>query len=677
MKPPKSLPWYSSSETHANSQRGRRAFRNLARAGFACLVGLALINTPASSQAEQPPIKVTKVITDEFPLVRVQLAAWEAAGSLIVLIPNQNLRVSEDGVPLEVISVDPVDVGVRLAFVIDPGDGIRNTGVGLRKVYEIASGYLETFLVGRPWMMAGVDEVTVLVQEGDATELISPMSSDPGLVSQQIATYQPPTDSSFGAPPQAGAFTRTGLRRGLDELQFAPGSEDKPQALVLFTPGMRADTSDIAERAIEAGIPIHVVMAREAGTTFWDVALQPLAQVTGGEFATHYGTGGLEPLFETLTFRRQQLHITYRSNSAAAGTRQVLVEIDTSSGPLSATGQFSLELSPPKVEVVSPAPGAVINRQAVDRSDDASLAEPTFVTVVAEVEFPDGHPRELGQAQLLIDGAPSGQGQVVEGRTEITWDIRNYQDSSQTPVTLQVVLDDELGMQGQSSPRTVSVNFIEPAGSSTLDRILLYVSLAVGLASLAAAVFLFLNRGRLLPALQQAGESVSDFVERVTGRRTALVAKAYLVPLEGFEEPPQRSFEIYGTTAIGRSRKHADLLFHINDEDSAISRLHCTILDEDDHFAVRDEDSTNGTLVNGAKITPLESVRLHDGDTLDVAPIERGGLRFLFQLADVTGGRPEADDEHRQTRPRRISDFEAAGRDTSQGFEDLLKEPRD
>ncbi|HEY4666494.1 MAG TPA: FHA domain-containing protein, partial [Anaerolineales bacterium] len=436
-------------------------------------------------------------------------------------------------------------------------------------------------------------------------------------------------------------------------------------------------TSDIAERAIEAGIPIHVVMAREAGTTFWDVALQPLAQVTGGEFATHYGTGGLEPLFETLTFRRQQLHITYRSNSAAAGTRQVLVEIDTSSGPLSATGQFSLELSPPKVEVVSPAPGAVINRQAVDRSDDASLAEPTFVTVVAEVEFPDGHPRELGQAQLLIDGAPSGQGQVVEGRTEITWDIRNYQDSSQTPVTLQVVLDDELGMQGQSSPRTVSVNFIEPGGSSTLDRILLYVSLAVGLASLAAAVFLFLNRGRLLPALQQAGESVSDFVERVTGRRTALVAKAYLVPLEGFEEPPQRSFEIYGTTAIGRSRKHADLLFHINDEDSAISRLHCTILDEDDHFAVRDEDSTNGTLVNGAKITPLESVRLHDGDTLDVAPIERGGLRFLFQLADVTGGRPEADDEHRQTRPRRISDFEAAGRDTSQGFEDLLKEPRD
>ncbi len=229
-------------------------------------------------------------------------------------------------------------------------------------------------------------------------------------------------------------------------------------------------------------------------------------------------------------------------------------------------------------------------------------------------------------------------------------------------------------MQGESTPRTVSINYIQPTTADPIDRVLLFVSLGVALVSLAAAVLLFLNRQRLAPALQQAGESVADFVERVTGRRTALVAKAYLVPLDGFEVTPSRSFELYGTTAIGRSRKHADLLFHINDEDSAISRLHCTILDEDDHFSIRDEDSTNGTLVNGEKVTPLEAVRLHDGDTLDVAPIERGGLRFLFQLAQVTGDRPELDDDHRQTRPRRISDFESAGREPSDPLEDHLKQ---
>lgn len=635
---------------------------------------LAALPSPAASQEAEQPIQITNVITDDFPLVRVQLATWEAAGSIVVLVPNQNLRVIENNVPFEVLSVDPVDVGMRLAFVIDPGDGVRSTGVTLRNVYEIATGYLETFLVGRPWMMGGVDEAVVMVQEGDSTELVSPMSSDPELIAQQLSSYTPPTDSSIGRPSESGAFTKTALRRALDELQFAPGGEDKPRALILFTPGMRADTADLAQRAIDADIPIYVVMAREVQTAFWEVALEPLAEVTGGLFETHYNEGNLESMFQELTLRRQQLHVSYRSNSDAAGLRGVLIEVDTSSGTLAAAGQYSVDLAEPQVEVVSPAPGAVVNRQLLEGSEAPSEAEPTFITVVAEIEFPDGYPRQLGPAQLLVDGTPAGQGQVVDGRSEITWDIRAYQSAGQVPATIQVVASDELGLQGESSPRTVSINYIQPVDRDPIDRVLLFVALGVALLSLAAAVFMFVNRERLVPALQQAGESVADFVERVTGRRTALVAKAYLVPLEGFEQAPQRSFEIYGTTAIGRSRKHADLLFHINDEDSAISRLHCTILDEDDHFAIRDEDSTNGTLINGEKVTPLESVRLHDGDTIDVAPIERGGLRFLFQLAQVTGEQPEADDDHRQTRPRRISDFEAAGGDPSDMLDEYLKE---
>ena len=629
---------------------------------------LATLPGDAFSQEESQPIHVTHVVTDNFPMVNVQVAAWDTN---MIIIPNENLHVLEDGVPFEVESVAPVDVGVRIAFVVDPGDGVNNTGITLRTVYEIAGEYLETFMVGRPWMMAEVDEVTVLVQEGESTELISAMSSDPTLISQQLSSYVPPTN--IGRPSEAGAFSRTALRRGLDELQFVPGDLDRPQALVLFTPGMRADTSDLAERAIEAGIPIHVVMTRERESSFWEEALEPLASVTGGEFATHYGVDGLEPMFEDLVRRRQQLEVAYRTNSAAAGQRNVTVEVEGSGETFIANGQYSVELSPPDVEVISPAPGAVINRQAIERGADPSDAEPTFLTVVAEVDFPDGYERGMGAAQLLINGTPAGQGQVVEGRTEITWDIRSYQTIGQVPATLQVVLTDELGIQGQSSPRTVSVNYIEPAPAGT-PQWLLIVTMAVALASLAAVVFLFLNRQHLAPALAGAGESISDFVERVTGRRTALVAKAYLVPLEGFEELPQRSFEIYGTTAIGRSRKHADLLFHINDEDSAISRLHCTILDEDDHFAIRDEDSTNGTLVNGEKITPLESMRLHDGDTVDVAPIERGGLSFLFQLADVAGGQPDLNDERRSTQPRRISDFEAAADEVGDTYDEFLED---
>ena len=381
-------------------------FPRLRHALLAALLLATCFPLAASSQAEGQPLRVTKLIADEFPLVKVQIATWEASGALLVLIPDQNLRVSEDGVSYPVLSIEPVNVGVRLAFIIDAGDGARNTGVGLRRVVEIANEYLQTFLIGRPWMVAGVDQITVLVQEGDSTELVSPMSSDPGLIAQQLTAYTPPSDGAIGNPAQPGDFTRTGLRRALDELQFAPGGEDKPSAVVLFTPGMAADTSDLAQRAIDAGIPIHVVMTRDTPTTRWETALRPLAQVTGGLFETHYGTGDLEPMFEDLTLKRQQFHVAYRSTSPALGQRLVGVEIDGPSGPLVASGQYSVTLSPPAIEILSPAPGTLLNRQGQEGSDSPEDAEPTFLSVVAEVTWPDGLPRLLGPAQLLVDGRP-------------------------------------------------------------------------------------------------------------------------------------------------------------------------------------------------------------------------------------------------------------------------------
>ncbi len=244
---------------------------------------------------------------------------------------------------------------------------------------------------------------------------------------------------------------------------------------------------------------------------------------------------------------------------------------------------------------------------------------------------------------------------MIEGSTRITWDIRSYQKEGQVPAMLQVQVEDELGLQAVSREVAVAIEYVPPedTGLDLPTSVMVYVSLGVALVAVALAVYLFINRARVAPALQHAGESIVDFVERVTGRRTALVARAFLVPLEGFDKPPSRPFEIYGTTAIGRSRRHADLLFHRGDEDSPISRLHCTILDEDDHFAIRDEDSTNGTLVNDERLIALEPIMLHDGDVIDVAPLERGGLRLLFQYAGAEGELTEMEDEFRRTRPRR------------------------
>jgi hypothetical protein len=205
---------------------------------------------------------------------------------------------------------------------------------------------------------------------------------------------------------------------------------------------------------------------------------------------------------------------------------------------------------------------------------------------------------------------------------------------------------------------TIAIRYVppEPGGIEPDQHIILYASAGIALLSLGLALFLFFNRSRVGPAFQEARDGIVDFVERVTGRRTALVARAFLVPLEGFDEPPSKSYEVYGTTAIGRSRRHADLLFHIGEENSPISRLHCTLLDEDDHFSIRDEDSSNGTFVNGEKLIPLQAIKLHDGDMVDIAALERGGIRLMFQLARLDGEEPRLEQEVRKTRPRQLMD---------------------
>jgi pSer/pThr/pTyr-binding forkhead associated (FHA) protein len=50
-----------------------------------------------------------------------------------------------------------------------------------------------------------------------------------------------------------------------------------------------------------------------------------------------------------------------------------------------------------------------------------------------------------------------------------------------------------------------------------------------------------------------------------------------------------------------------------------VSRLHCQLVATDDSLQVKDLESTNGTFVNGKRITTAE---LKDGDTLAVGRFE-------------------------------------------------------
>ena len=70
--------------------------------------------------------------------------------------------------------------------------------------------------------------------------------------------------------------------------------------------------------------------------------------------------------------------------------------------------------------------------------------------------------------------------------------------------------------------------------------------------------------------------------------------------------------------------------------DPTISRKHCSLVKLDDNsYAIRDENSTNGTKVNEQPVSSTDSVKLKNGDLLQV-----GGIEILYD--DIEGERTES-----------------------------------
>ena len=79
------------------------------------------------------------------------------------------------------------------------------------------------------------------------------------------------------------------------------------------------------------------------------------------------------------------------------------------------------------------------------------------------------------------------------------------------------------------------------------------------------------------------------------------------------------SYELERDNLIGRGSK-----CRIRIADPALSSVHCRIYKAEDTFFIEDNDSANGTLLNGESIED-EVVELIDGDKISI-----GSMMFLF-----------------------------------------------
>jgi hypothetical protein len=700
-------------------QEGKIMRRSVPCSLILCLFVLLTLSTenPALAQSNEiADLIITNVDASAFPDVNVQVRMLDAQGKPVANVANNTIEVLEDG-RSTAATLATTNGSVWVHFVVDAGVSINMAGEGVREErWQTLANTITDFVQDEPWMQSNLDRVAITVVEPEGAHQIADFSTSGEELATRLAAYQPP----YRNP----GLTTVGHVL-LDTLEAMTNNSDatgQAQFIVLLSYSLDAYTNlqQAGEEARSQGIPIYVGLT---GSGDSEERVNTLATVSGGSYVNYRDDPSLASLYRPLIAHRQQYTLTYRSSTNQSGLHQieVLTRNPGSPTPISEITTYELNsLEPPTISIDNPKPDQKIPRQADQYTPNPTVVLPTFYKVIATVRFTDEHPRLLRLAELYngtqkLDTVEN-PGQYIE----FNWDLRNVQQGT-TSFSLFVKVTDELGFVENSPPVAVTVELIIPTptpvptptpaigptvtptpipcldseseiicrGRQMLENTRNWLKgnlgLALGLSSFVIALIalgIAVRKGKVQQIVNSPiVRGAVDQIRKTLRLGGPTVARAYIVLLEG-DINIGRRIDITGTTGLGHSWQHAQITFQRQEIQSVVSSLHCTILDEETHFALRDEASTNGTFLNNIKLEELQVMPLKDGDVIELGQVERGGVRLRFHIAEeasdplegritnrlqeevkVTGKIPSRD------QPNPVGS-DAIGKDSQFGFED-------
>jgi len=425
------------------------------------------------------------------------------------------------------------------------------------------------------------------------------------------------------------------------------------------------DLQDAVSKAQKKHVKIYTVLLGDPNSKAAR-NLKRLSTLTNGSFYPLKGAGSLTPLWDEITSMGNQYMLTYHSSMHVSGTHEVRVSVQTKTGVLQSNATVSLVLQPPAVTIVQPVANAVIERKTDDPNVSLEEIEPKTIEIAVSWKWPDGHPRAIKRVDYMI-------GETKFPVEKPPFDRYQLDISTLLPGTysVQVQVVDELGMVGTSNPVPVTINVQQPPTpvpeemkkvvtqivkeKSPLTPIS-YLALAIGLLSLALAVYLYFRKPEVLTAtmttLTSAVKTVTEpfFLDKKKGPK-GKKAKAYLVVLEG-ESGGHRTIPLTGEhVRLGRAPSLVNVVF----SNKTVSRLHARISQEPDGaLYIYDEGSTSGTYVNYEQV-PMSGQRLYEGDIVNLGQVE---LKFTFHQpgSPVTDSTLAFERESLEAGPRKAED---------------------
>jgi hypothetical protein len=596
-------------------------------------------------------VDIVQVDSTQFPDITLTANLLDSARTPVTQLDSSSLILKEDDVQMPYTFISSKR-GVNVVLVMDINYAVGKTGSSgksiMAEMREAALAFVQTIQPAD-----AVELVTVINDEVDVTQTFT---NDSTLLTNKISgmKYENASNTSYALKGVCQAITN------LDDAYPNPA----PKIVILLTPDLQQNTAgclttDVPAKARKGEIWVHTIMMGNEDP----IGLDTMAESTGGKFIRYSSSSDVNTLYSQIDLLRQQYQLTFRTKSPSTSERTLSLAVspETSSSP-KASMTFTVKPSPqaPAISGIVTNEGSPIIRAAPESDSPTDDATPTQVPVKATVNFPDGYNRSLTGAQIEVDGVPLGDMIIADdGSLSFTWDIRGYFTAGENTARIKITVQDELGMENSAETdvpievnipgaanqfcqevqqwKVVGEYLYEPcvkynitADKATNIAITLGASVLGIIALIIIIILLISNRKAVVKASKKMGAGVSTIASRMTQRIGAGAGpkqpRAQLEILAGGQVG--KKYDLYGKTTIGRDPEKSQMTL----DNPLISRSHCTFhLDMNaGKWTLEDLESANGTYLNSLLLPPHQPRDLKNGDTLDLAPIPKGGIRFRF-----------------------------------------------
>ena len=601
----------------------------------------------AMAQSAIGSIQITKIDTSQFPEISVYAQLLDSNEQVVSSVGAGDVVLMEDDQEMA-FDVASVQEGMKTAVVLDLGSWSRQKSLvdPNKRNYELMQDTVLDFI----GTMHETDYVELIVVNGNQAEVLLPFTNNKDRLRQAVASidWEESTEASYGLKGVELAYQ--------EQKKLDSRDEDVTMNVVFLTAGIMNQNSvvpnDLGQSLRKDGIFLFSVYYPWASDGDLFGRVEEMHALAPGESFTFDSVVASSEINTYLNEYRYQYKFTYRSESASVNER--IVTLDSVS-QLSVLESDSFTISRDVVESgtidILVNGGNVIQRKALERTDDLTSIPVTEVPVF--VTLKDWGNKDVVDLKLLVDGQPKGVFVASgDGTYTAMWDVKDITIAGSSSYSLEVIVTDELGLSKRQAVQA-SVDVVIPAPTSSVCRAVgnlpggfgekagelceewgvttsTLMNTGLSIVVIILLILMWRNREKVAAVGKEVIARTTNVIQRMTNRWRSSDPKAKLVAVRGIPTGKRQTFEIFGETPIGRNAEYAELIL----ENNNISRLHATIHEEEmtGTWSIEDNESANGTYLNGVRLIPFRREALNDGDEIELCIVERGGIKFKFEL---------------------------------------------